>query len=372
MKIDIDDKELLKEIAAPFFEYQKDTLLDPFRKIHWRKIQNWIKSNKLHLHESKNFGIIIHCISQKKTVKSFGGHKLLECIKGDIQIDAFYVIKGYESKFIDYVKNIIKDLSKNTKEERVLAIVDIENKKSVELMNSLGLNYICTKISSFADYKGIYVNNNFKHQQIPLNEEISLHKLKKEFDVTSLINELKELPEWANHYSNYNKKSSWSALSIKGYSDDITFIEQPAEMNKSWKKENPEKLEWIIRETELLNKLPSIRAILKQIKGNTHRVRLMRLTANKGTLGRHTDAQTDYHGIKFGKVMRLHIPLITNDDVKFKVWDLNGIKSEKHMNTGELWYLDVRKPHEAVNYGLTDRIHLVIDVESNNDIISLL
>jgi hypothetical protein len=372
MKIDIDNKELLKTIAIPFYEYQKETLLDPFRKIHWRKIQNWVKANKIYIHESRNFGIVIHSIGQKKTIKSFGGHKLLECSKGDIQIDAFYVTDGYENEFVQYIKNIINQLSDDVSNQKIIAIVDIENKKAVHLMDKLDLNYICTKISSFADYKSIYVNSNVQHEQIPTNEEIGIHKLNKKFDITSLINEIKELPEWANHYSNYNKKSSWSALSVKGYSDDITFIEQPAEMSKSWKKENPEKLEWTIRETSLLDKLPSIRKILNQIDGNTHRVRLMRLSANQGTLGRHTDAQTDYHGIKIGKIMRLHIPLITNNEVNFKVWDLKGVKIEKHMKMGELWYLDVRKPHEAVNNGLNDRIHLVIDVESNKNVLSML
>ena len=35
------------------------------------------------------------------------------------------------------------------------------------------------------------------------------------------------------------------------------------------------------------------------------------------------------------------------------------------MKEAEAWYLDVRKPHRAVNGGEDYRIHLVIDVVSN-------
>ena len=36
------------------------------------------------------------------------------------------------------------------------------------------------------------------------------------------------------------------------------------------------------------------------------------------------------------------------------------------MKEGELWYLDIRKPHTAINNGEQTRIHLVVDVEAND------
>ena len=42
------------------------------------------------------------------------------------------------------------------------------------------------------------------------------------------------------------------------------------------------------------------------------------------------------------------------------------------MKEAEAWYLDVRKPHRAVNGGDTHRIHLVIDVVSNEELRKLL
>ena len=35
------------------------------------------------------------------------------------------------------------------------------------------------------------------------------------------------------------------------------------------------------------------------------------------------------------------------------------------MGEGELWYLDIRKPHTAINGGDENRIHLVIDIRCN-------
>jgi hypothetical protein len=369
--INIEDKENLKEIAKPFYEYQKDTLLNPFKKIHWRKIQNWHKENKLYIHKSLNYGVVINAISKNKTMKSFGGHKLINCLKGDIQIDALYVKNGYEEDFVDYVEKIIKSLSNEENIPRVISIIDIENENSVSLMNDLGLHYACAKISSFADYKGIYLSSNILYESLSPYEQFGIHKLNLKIKIKDLLKDIEQLPVWANHYSNYNKGASWSALSIRGYSDDISFIEQPSEMSQSWKKKNVEKLEWELRETELFDQLPSLKPILNLITGKKHRIRLMKLESKSGILDRHTDSQSDYHGILNNKVLRLHIPLITNDKVVFSLWDLKGKLQKSKMKEGELWYLDVRKPHKAVNSGSTDRIHLVIDVESNAELLKL-
>ena len=42
------------------------------------------------------------------------------------------------------------------------------------------------------------------------------------------------------------------------------------------------------------------------------------------------------------------------------------------MKVGECWYIDVRKPHRAVNDGTDMRTHLVIDVEANHEVRALI
>ena len=69
----------------------------------------------------------------------------------------------------------------------------------------------------------------------------------------------------------------------------------------------------------------------------------------------HIDAEGWVKGI-----VRLHIPIITNDDVFFK---LNGIKLP--MKEGEMWYTDVTNPHSVGNNSDETRIHLVIDLAIN-------
>jgi len=46
------------------------------------------------------------------------------------------------------------------------------------------------------------------------------------------------------------------------------------------------------------------------------------------------------------------------------MWQHEGARIEGHMPTGEAWYLDTRKPHQALNKGVAHRVHLVLDVEA--------
>ena len=39
---------------------------------------------------------------------------------------------------------------------------------------------------------------------------------------------------------------------------------------------------------------------------------------------------------------------------------------------GECWYLDVRKPHQAINDGTEMRTHLVVDIEANDEVRALI
>ena len=52
--------------------------------------------------------------------------------------------------------------------------------------------------------------------------------------------------------------------------------------------------------------------------------------------------------------------------MEFTSWDMYGRKHTVNMKEGELWYLDIRKPHTAINNGEQTRIHLVVDIEAND------
>jgi hypothetical protein len=240
------------------------------------------------------------------------------------------------------------------------------------------------KISSFAEIQGVYFKDvpgyfgEREHPFVPEYEKFALTKLK--IEKTHLIesalvgikDKLNTLPEFTNHYSNYNDKGSWKALSLRGYRSDSTFITKHIEMNKKWKAENLGSLNWKIEDTTLREKFPEVEVLLDQLPGEKHRIRFMSLKPKDGELRRHTDLVDPDQGIADGKLARIHFPIVTNDKVEFQNWDWDGKADPINMKVGEAWYLDVRKPHRAVNSGDTHRIHMVVDVESSEDLRKLL
>jgi len=170
---------------------------------------------------------------------------------------------------------------------------------------------------------------------------------------------------WADHYSSYNARHSWSALALRGYGGRPEFIEKPAEMSKRWKAENADKLAWKLANTPLRWDLPEAEALIGAVPGHKHRVRLMRLAPGGGELLRHADITDPDAGTRDGQLMRIHIPVVTNDAVRFEGWRPDGSRQEARMETGSVWFLDTRKPHTARNDGPSPRVHLVMDVESS-------
>ena len=178
--------------------------------------------------------------------------------------------------------------------------------------------------------------------------------------------------QWADHYSGYNKRHSWTACVLRGYGGRADFIIKPAEMSKKWKSEHADEIWWSLADTPLRAALPAAEPLIAAIPGAKHRIRLMRLRAGDGELSRHADITDPDAGVALGRLLRIHIPIVTNPDVKFRQWLLDGSEREAHMAFGEAWYLDTRKPHTALNRGHSDRIHLVMDVVSNPALLDLL
>ena len=177
--------------------------------------------------------------------------------------------------------------------------------------------------------------------------------------------------EFTNHYSNYNKGKSWSAISLRGYTPDWAFITKPAEMSKKWKEENKD-IEFKLQDTDIRKMFPEVEDLLKLLPGKPHRIRFMNLSPGGGELQRHTDQVDPDAGVNDYKLMRFHFPIVTNKDVTFSQWDYKAERVSCHMNVGECWYLDVRKPHQAINDGEDMRTHLVIDIEANDEVRALI
>jgi hypothetical protein len=162
--------------------------------------------------------------------------------------------------------------------------------------------------------------------------------------------------EFSPVVTKFNKNNQWTAVSVRGYAGTIEQIGKGGvlgtldDLNK-------------LQNTPLYDEL-MMDKILDKIPAEKERVRLMKLEA--GTIiAKHTDKVDK--DIKSGKIVRLHVPVITNKNVKMFSW-LSGGLAEFHMAKGECWWLDVSLPHKVENNSETDRVHLVVDIYNNDTI----
>ena len=272
----------------------------------------------------------------------------------------------------DYDEDTFLYLNEEYESDRMIAI-------------AAGYRKLGIKINTFGDIQGVYFKDQpsflgdrreFKEQNMMLPVE-KLVLIKTNIpDVSNICDILAQRVEmmdykFTNHYSNYNKDKSWSAISLRGYSPEWSFITKPAEMSKKWKEENKD-VEFKLQDTELRKMFPEVEELLRWLPGEPHRIRFMNLSPGGGELQRHTDQVDPDAGVNDLKLMRFHFPIVTNKDVIFNQWDWNAKLVEAHMRVGECWYLDVRKPHRAINGGTDMRTHLVVDVEANDEVRALI
>lgn len=70
----------------------------------------------------------------------------------------------------------------------------------------------------------------------------------------------------------------------------------------------------------------------------------------------------------FRKTIRIHIPIITNNDVIFYCND-----AFFNMRSGEVWAINNLSKHGVINQHPTiDRYHIIVDMYPNTDLLSLL
>jgi hypothetical protein len=114
--------------------------------------------------------------------------------------------------------------------------------------------------------------------------------------------------------------------------------------------------------TEALRQSPSFQAVLDALPGDKNLIRLLRLMPG-GHIRRHSDPM---HKVSRDCV-RLHVPIVTSQQIAFTVRD-----SLVAMGPGEVWYVDVRFPHEVKNEGTTPRVHIVADILINPELRQLM
>jgi hypothetical protein len=171
------------------------------------------------------------------------------------------------------------------------------------------------------------------------------------FDANRLQEEVNRLTAdlWQLHYQKLHYEGGWSAIplrSVGGKSDNI--IISPLE-NATYS------------DTFILNDCPYLQEVLSTFKCPLLAARLLKLDAG-AVIKEHRDAELCYEK---GEV-RIHIPVITNDEVEFYL-----VGDRMMLKEGECWYMNFNLPHSLHNKSHVDRIHLVIDAKVNGWVKSL-
>jgi Aspartyl/Asparaginyl beta-hydroxylase len=174
------------------------------------------------------------------------------------------------------------------------------------------------------------------------------------FDPEALAADLATLGQlhWVDHFVPAHYSGNWCALPLRAPAGANHPILQIAA--------NPGVTEWV--DTPFLKQSPAFRAAIRKIPSPIFSARLMRL-GPKAQIHEHRDAALSPEE----GVVRLHIPVTTNDQVDFR---LNGARVK--MAPGEYWYLRLSDPHSVINAGATDRVHIVVDCAMNHELQTLL
>ena len=113
--------------------------------------------------------------------------------------------------------------------------------------------------------------------------------------------------------------------------------------------------------TDALKHTPYMKEILDGLQCPKKVVRLLTLPPGV-EIGEHNDAWANF----YCGTLRLHIPIITHPDVEFVINDRRCI-----WKPGEFWYGDFSLPHWVKNGSSIIRIHMVIDVEITDWVLTL-
>ncbi len=110
-----------------------------------------------------------------------------------------------------------------------------------------------------------------------------------------------------------------------------------------------------------LEELPYIASILADLRevfaAEVGLVRLSKVASGKMIPSHYDGNEFD---IEKGTIFRLHIPVITGEDVQFEI-----AGSIYMLEAGKLYYTNVAKTHSVKNNGVFDRVHIIIDMHAS-------
>jgi hypothetical protein len=359
----------LKEVAQLFKSFDAPFVHGAFGHAKENSIAEWLSTGSLFV--TANAAIVCGPVKTGSAVLDFAGRQIGRAQAGDYKVRRIAARPGHAGELVPLYHEALRAHAYWNVRARLWCEIWQESATSRVFAEALGLRWLGSKIRASSEIVGIW---GAVGGDTPIYEQGALVRLKlPPLPVAPLLAALdRDHTGWADHYSSYNKRKSWSARTLRGYGGREDFIIKPAEMARAWKTAHRAEMLWKIEDTPLRPLLPEAEPLIAAIPGVKHRIRLMRLAPGGGELTRHADITDPDAGTAYGRLMRIHIPLRTNPSVMFREWLLDGRTIRVHMQAGEAWYLDTRKPHTAKNGGDTERIHLVMDVASSPQLLDLL
>ncbi|MFB9076943.1 adenylyl-sulfate kinase [Flavobacterium procerum] len=162
----------------------------------------------------------------------------------------------------------------------------------------------------------------------------SIEKLQKDLAVC-------ETSLWTPHFNTNRYEGNWTSVSLRSQSGlETDILSFP---DKEYKN------------TPLLENCSCFKEIMDWFKCEKEAVRLLRLGPGS-EIKEHVDNDTSYEDGFF----RIHIPILTNDEVFFYI-DHKRVQ----MQMGECWYGNFQLTHSVENNSTEPRIHLTLDCIRN-------
>jgi len=166
------------------------------------------------------------------------------------------------------------------------------------------------------------------------------------FDVRRMQDEVSlAVQTWTKHFNTADYEGSWTGISLRspgGVAENI--------FTSSMHQDQP------FSDTPLMDRCPYLREVLATLQCGQGSARLLKLDAG-AVIKEHRDRELNFEK---GEA-RLHIPVFTNEQVRFM---LDGHLLE--MKEGSCWYMNANLPHSVANNSKADRIHLVVDCVVND------
>jgi hypothetical protein len=369
--------EQLKAFAELFRECHKQFVFGAFGLLKERDVASALSERKLiYTLGDRPAAAALFFVTKVPTVQHDFAQRRIEIPPRTLVIKSLAVRDKSEGRrMLGTLLQRSRDLSYPIGNHQVWCEIFEEDATAKALMADYEFTYVATKVAASSDLKGVYVRGRVSPLPPPDQLEVPsviglpgelLDKAEQKIIREELTFYESDPKIWEQHYSSYNKRQSWTAFSLRGFKpEDPGFIIKPAEMSKQWKEENHDLLENVCEATPAAEFFPkTLQIIERYLPQKKERVRFMRL-APGGELTRHADITDREAGTREGKIMRMHIPIVTNPDCLFRTMGLRGDGHETHFKERGLYYLDTRKPHAVKNGGSVARIHLVIDTVSD-------